>query len=64
MEVYACHEKATSSLILESPHTQMTAADWVQAQTADPTINQVVAWMESKKLDTVKMSDVMSHELR
>ena len=42
----------------------MTAADWVQAQKADPTINQVVAWMESKKLDTAKMSDAMSQELR
>ena len=40
--------------------TQMTAAKWVQAQKLDPNINQIVAWMESMKLDTVKMSDEMS----
>ena len=34
-EVYACHKKAISSLILESPPTQMTVTDWVQAQKAD-----------------------------
>ena len=42
--------------MLESPPTQ--------AQKVDPTINQVVAWMESKKLDTVKTSDEMSQEMR
>ena len=46
-----------------SPHTQMTAANWVQAQKVDHTINQVVALMKSKKLETVKMSDEMSQEL-
>ena len=29
MEVYACHEKAIISLILESPPIQMTVMDWV-----------------------------------
>ena len=32
MEIYTCHKKAITSLILESPHVQMTVADWVQAQ--------------------------------
>ena len=49
MEIYACHEKAISSLILESPPVQMTIADWVHAQKADPTINQVIIWMEKKE---------------
>ena len=53
MEIYAFHEKAIASLILESPPARMTITDWVQAQKADSTINQVVTWMESKKLDTV-----------
>ena len=42
----------------------MTAAYWVQAQKMDPTINKIVAWMERKKLDTVKMRGEMSQELR
>ena len=42
----------------------MTIANWVQAQKADPTINQVVTWMESEKLDTVKVGDEMSQELK
>ena len=42
MEIYACHEKAISSLILVSPPALMTIANWVQAQKADPTINQLV----------------------
>ena len=42
MEVYACHKKAISSLILESPPAHMTAMEWVQAQKVDPTINQVI----------------------
>ena len=50
----ACHEKAISSLILESPPAWITVADRVQAQKADPTINQVITWMENKKLETVK----------
>ena len=62
IELYACHKKAIRSLILESTPAQMTAADWVHAQKADPTINQVVNWMESKKVDTVKAGDGMSQE--
>ena len=42
----------------------MTIANWVQAQKANPTINQVVTWMESEKLDTVKVGDEMSQELK
>ena len=38
MEIYACHEKTISSLILECPPVWMTIADWVQAQKGDPTI--------------------------
>ena len=64
MEIYACHEKAISSLILESPPAWMTIANWVQAQKVDPTINQVVTWMEIKKLDTVEVGDEMSQELK
>ena len=64
MEVYACHEKAISSLILESPPTWMTVMDWVQAWKVDPAINQVVTWIESKKLDTVKVGEEMSPELK
>ena len=40
-ETYACHQKAISSLILQSPPAWMTVTDWVQAQKVDPTINQV-----------------------
>ena len=40
----------------------MTVADWIQAQKADPTISQVITWMESKMLDTVKVDDEMSYE--
>ena len=64
MGVYACHEKAISSVILKSPPAEMTLVNWVHPQDADPTINQEVAWMKSEKLDTVKMSDEMSQELR
>ena len=39
MEIYACHKKAISSLILESPPGWMTVADCIQAQKADPTVN-------------------------
>ena len=42
----------------------MTVADWDQAQKADPAINQVVTWMESKKFDTVKVDEEMSQELK
>ena len=64
MEIYACYKKGISSLVLESPPAWMTVADWVQGQKEDPTINQVVTWVESKKLDTVKMGDEMSQELK
>ena len=64
MKIYACHEKAISSLILESPPVQMTVADRVQAQKADLTIQHVVTWMESKKLETVNMGEEMLHELK
>ena len=60
MEVYACHEKAISSLILESSPTHMTVVDWVQAQKAHLSINQVTTWLEDKKLDTVKVAKEMS----
>ena len=63
MEIYACHEKVISSLILESPPVRMTVADWVQAQKTDPTISQVIIWMENKRLETVKVGEEMSHEL-
>ena len=63
LEIYACHKKAISSLILKSPPAKMTVANWVQAQKVDPTINQVGTWMEGKKLDTVKVGDEMSQEL-
>ena len=42
----------------------MTIATRVQDQKVDPTINQVVTWMENKKLDTVKVGDEMSQELK
>ena len=64
MEIYACHENAISSLILESSPAQMTIANLVQAQKEDPTINQVVTWMESEKFDTVKVVGVMPQELK
>ena len=64
MEVYACHEKAISSLILEYPPTQMAVADWVQAQKADPAINQVITWLEDRLLGTAKVGEGMSPELR
>ena len=63
-EMYASHKKAISSLLLESPAAQMTVADWVQTQKADPTTNQVVTWLESKKMDAVKMGEEMSQELK
>ena len=64
MEVYAFHEKAIGSLILGSPPTQMTMMDWVQAQKASPATNQVITWLEDKRLDTVKVSKEMSQEIK
>ena len=64
MEVYACHEKAISSLILESPPAWNTVTDWVQAQKADPAINQIITLLEDKKLDTVKVGKEMSQDLK
>ena len=64
MEIYACHEKAICSLILEFPPTWMTVPDWVQAQKAYPTINQVVTWIEDKKLDNVRVGEETSQELK
>ena len=62
MEIYACHEKAISSLIFECPPVQMTIAGWDQAQKVDPTINQVVTWIKSEKFDTVKVGYEISQE--
>ena len=42
----------------------MTVTDWVQAQKADPTINQVLTWLEDNKLETVKVDKEMSKELK
>ena len=64
VEIYACHEKAISSLILQSISVWITIVDWVQAQKVDPTIKQVITWMENKKLETVKVSEGMSLELK
>ena len=36
MEVYTCHEKAISSLILESPPTGMTVMEWVSGPEGRP----------------------------
>ena len=41
----------------------MTMMDWVQAQKADLPINQVVTWIEDKKLDTVKVGEEMFQDL-
>ena len=60
MEVYACLKKAISSLIVQCPPMWMTVMDSVQAQKVDPVINQVVTWIESKKLDTMKVGEEMS----
>ena len=49
MEIYSCHEKAISSLILESPPIWMTIAERVQVQKADPIINQAITWMEKRR---------------
>ena len=38
--------------------------DWVQAQKVDPAIGQVAAWIESKKVDTVKVVEEMPPELK
>ena len=64
IEVYACNEKAIISLILESPPTQMTVMDWVQAQKADLAISQVITWLEDKRLDALKVGKEMSQELK
>ena len=42
----------------------MTVPDWVQAQKADPVINQVIIWLEDKRLDTAKVDEEMSQELK
>ena len=63
MEVYACNERAISALILQSPPAHMTVMDWVQAQKADPAINQVITWLEDRRLDTMKVDKGMSQEL-
>ena len=64
MEVYAKHERAVSSLFLESPPTPMTAMEWLWAQKADLAISQVTTWMEAKELSTVKVSDEMSQDVK
>ena len=64
MEVYTCHKRAISSLILESPPTWMTAMEWVWAQKADPVISQVTTWIEDGKLSTMKVSEEMSQEVK
>ena len=38
IEVYACHKRTISSLILESPPTWMTTMEWAWAQKNDPAI--------------------------
>ena len=48
-----------SSLILKSPPAHMTIAHWVQEQRVGPTINQVVTWLESNKLDAVNVGEEM-----
>ena len=58
MEVYTCHERANSFLILESPPTWMTATDWVWAQKADPAISQVTTWIKCGKFSTTKVSEM------
>ena len=50
-------KKAIRSLILESLPVWMTVAESVQAQKADPTINQLVTLMENKKLETMKVGE-------
>ena len=42
----------------------MTVADWIQAQKADPAINQVVTCMGNKKLETMKVGEDMLHALK
>ena len=64
IEIYVYHEKAIRCLILKSLPVWMTAADWVRAQKADPTITQVVTWMENKKLETMKVDEQMSYKLK
>ena len=64
MEVFTCHKRAISSLILEFPSTQMTTTEWVHAQKADPAINQVITWIKDGKHSTVKVSEEMSQEVK
>ena len=64
MENYACHEEAISSLILESPPVWMTVTAWVWPLKADPTINQVITWIENKRMETVKVGEEMLYELK
>ena len=39
-------------------------AGWGQAQKVDPTIHQVITWLEDKRLDTAKVGEEMSQELK
>ena len=64
MEVYTCHQRAISSLILESPPTLMTTKEWVQAQKTYPAISQVITWIEAEEVGTVKVSEEMFREIK
>ena len=64
MKAYACHKGDISYLILESPSTSMTAAEWVWVQKADPAFSQVTTWIDAGKVGTVKVSEEMSQEVR
>ena len=63
MIVYACHIRAISSLILESPPTWMTTVEWVWAQKTNLAISKVITWIENGKLSAAKVSEKMSQEV-
>ena len=55
MEIYACHEKAIS-VPDSGVSSHMDDCDGLDSgQKVEPTINQVVTWIENKKLELWKL---------
>ena len=64
MEVYACHGRAISSLILESPPTQMTATTGFRLKSPTWLSARITTCIESGKFSTTKVSEEMSPEIQ
>ena len=62
MEVYACHEKGYQ--FSDSGFCPADSSGLGPGPETDPAINQMITWLEDKRLDTVKVGKEMSQELK